>query len=123
VAERLATLTLATMAILLAGCDDPPVISGDPKRGRSEIHALGCGACHEIAGIRGALGRVGPPLLAVGRQAYIAGILPNTPDNLVAWLQNPPAIDPETAMPDLGLTVGQAQDIAAYLHTLRGSWP
>lgn len=111
-----------TVAMLLAGCDDPP-ISDDPERGRTEIRAFGCGACHEIAGIRGAAGRVGPPLLAVGRQAYIAGILPNTPDNLVTWLQDPPAIAPETAMPNLGLTAEQAQDITAYLYTLRGSWP
>lgn len=120
--ERISSFSLLTVALLLAGCDDPPT-NGDPERGRIEIRAFGCGACHEIAGVRGATGRVGPPLLAVGRHAYIAGILPNTPDNLVAWLQNPPAIDPKTAMPNLGLTAEQAQDITAYLYTLRGGWP
>jgi len=49
----------------------------------------------------------------------IAGELPNVPDNLVRWIMNPPAIEPGTAMPDLGLSKQQARDIAAYLYTLQ----
>jgi cytochrome c1 len=49
----------------------------------------------------------------------IAGELPNSPENLVRWLQHPKALEPHTAMPDLGLSTDQAQDIAAYLYTLR----
>lgn len=111
---------MISVAVLLPGCDRPET-GGDPERGEMAIRAFGCGACHEIAGIRGASGRVGPPLLAVKRQAYIAGLMPNTRENLAAWLQNPPAIAPDTAMPDLGITPVQARDIAAYLYTLRGS--
>jgi cytochrome c1 len=37
----------------------------------------------------------------------------------VRWVKNPPAVEPGTAMPDLGLNDGQAYDIAAYLYTLR----
>ena len=119
---RLAFISIISVVILLVGCDGP-VSEGNPDRGKAAIRAFGCGACHEIAGIRGAVGRVGPPLIAIGRQAYIAGILPNTPTNLRAWMQNPPAIAPNTAMPNLGITPDQARDIAAYLYTLRGSWP
>ena len=46
---------------------------------------------------------------------------------LVAWLRDPPAISPGTAMPNLDLTEAQARDMAAYLYTLgaRGAavWP
>jgi cytochrome c1 len=62
---------------------------------------------------------VGPPLILFGERTMIAGELPNTPDNLVRWLENPQMIENGTAMPDLGLTVDQAYDIAAYLYTLR----
>ena len=34
------------------------------------------------------------------------------------WILDPDAIEPGTAMPDLGLTVQQAQNIVAYLFTL-----
>jgi cytochrome c1 len=48
----------------------------------------------------------------------VAGELPNTPQNLVRWLENPPVIEPGTAMPNLGLSEQQARDIAAYLYTI-----
>jgi cytochrome c1 len=61
---------------------------------------------------------VAPPLDAFARRTFIAGILPNTPANLVRWVVDPQAVDPRTAMPKLGLTQAQAQDVAAYLYTL-----
>ena len=89
---------------------------GDPVRGGREIVAAGCGACHEIAGIAGARGRVGPPLTGFAQRAYIAGVVPNTADNLVQWIQNPQSIEPRTAMPNLGLDQQTARDIAAFLY-------
>ncbi len=62
---------------------------------------------------------VGPPLQKFGLRAYIGGVLPNTPDNLVRWLQDPPSVDPRTAMPNLGVSLAEAGDIAAHLYTLR----
>ena len=38
---------------------------------------------------------------------------------LTAWLRDPPALDPATAMPALGLSEPEAHDVAAYLYTLR----
>jgi cytochrome c1 len=49
----------------------------------------------------------------------IAGVMANTPDNLVAWLRAPQAAVPGNAMPDMGLSEQQARDAAAYLETLR----
>jgi cytochrome c len=95
------------------------VINGNPQHGKQLIQAYGCGACHIVPGIRQAQGLVGPPLILFSERTMIAGELPNTPDNLVRWLENPTAVEPATAMPDLGLTPDQAYDIAAYLYTLR----
>jgi cytochrome c1 len=64
---------------------------------------------------------VGPPLIYLSQRTLIAGQLPNTPENLVRWIENPKAIERHTAMPDLGLTEDQAYDVAAYLYTLRKS--
>lgn len=96
-----------------------PAIGGDPDRGAALIVAYGCGQCHTIPGIRAANGVVGPPLFFFSRRVYIAGELPNTPENLVRWVLDPPSVEPRTAMPALGLDEQQARDVAAYLYTLR----
>jgi mono/diheme cytochrome c family protein len=118
---------LATVAavVTLAGCGDAPTIpdhlriaGAEPERGRALILSYGCGTCHRIDGIRGARGTVGPPLDDFAQRSIVAGILPNTPRVLVAWLMDPPSIEPRTAMPAVGLDESQARDIAAYLYTL-----
>lgn len=99
-----------------------PVVSlpeADAERGRQAIVAYGCGACHRIPGIRRATGRVGPSLEDFRHQMFIAGVLPNTPENVAAWIDDPPAISPRTAMPDLGVTEEEARDIAAFLFEAR----
>ncbi len=92
---------------------------GNARRGATVIVAYGCGACHVIPGIHAANGMVGPPLMYMSRRTMIAGELPNTPENMVRWIKNPPSVEPGTAMPRLGLTDQQARDVAAYLYTLR----
>lgn len=94
------------------------VPGGDPQSGRAVIAAYGCGTCHTIPGVAGADATVGPPLIGLAKRSYIAGKLPNTPDNLVLWIQYPQEIDPGVAMPDLGVSEPAARDIAAYLYTL-----
>lgn len=117
---------LVMLALGIAGCTGGSstgpynvAIQGSPHAGRKLIVAKGCGSCHVIPGIYTARGLVGPPLYFFSRRTMIAGELPNTPDNLVRWLLDPKAVEPGTAMPQLGLTQQQAQDIAAYLYTLR----
>lgn len=94
-------------------------IRGNPHAGKQLIVSYGCGACHTIPGIYTARGVVGPPLMFFSRRTMIAGEIPNSPDNLVRWLKDPKAVEPGTAMPKLGLTQEQAQDVAAYLYTLQ----
>lgn len=94
---------------------------GDPQRGAELIQTYGCPACHTIPGIRGADALVGPPLNGWSERVYIAGAVANNPDNLLLWLQDPQAIEPGTAMPDMGVTQQDARDMGAYLYTLVGN--
>lgn len=95
------------------------VPDGDAGEGKRLVAVYNCGSCHTIPGIPGAAGNVGPPLTKFGIRVYIAGNLPNRPNNLIRWLRDPPAIEPGTAMPNLGLNEEEARNIAAYLYTLR----
>jgi putative membrane protein len=95
------------------------VTGGDLKRGEAAIFKYGCGSCHTIAGIANAHGLVGPPLTGVAARMYIAGVLPNTPENIVTWIKNPKAVDEKTVMPTLGVTDQDATDIAAYLYSTK----
>lgn len=92
---------------------------GDPRRGELAIERYGCGSCHTIPGVRGANGVVGPPMHHIARRHYLAGHLQNTPANLMTWIRHPQKIEPNTVMPEMGVTTSDARDIAAYLYTLR----
>jgi cytochrome c1 len=89
------------------------------ERGRIAIKAAGCAACHTVPGVRKALGNVGPPLTRIGDRTFIAGMLPNTPANLIRWIRFPQSVVPGNAMPDMNLSDSDARDIAAFLYTLR----
>jgi cytochrome c2 len=92
---------------------------GDPDHGPDLMIRYGCAGCHEIPGVRGPGGRVGPSLAQVGARVYVGGMLPNTPDNLVHWIVNPREINPKTAMPRTGISEAEARHVAAYLLSLR----
>jgi cytochrome c2 len=92
---------------------------GSPRRGKAAIGKYGCGTCHTIPGVAGASALVGPNLEQVASRMYVAGVLPNTPDNMIRWIQHPRDVDPLTAMPNLGVTDQDARDIAGYLYTLK----
>jgi cytochrome c1 len=91
----------------------------DAARGRKAIDQYACVTCHAIPGIVGPNAPVGPPLARIGTRGFVGGVLPNTPENMVRWLRHPQAVNPRSAMPDLGVTERDARDIAAYLSTLR----
>jgi cytochrome c len=92
---------------------------GNPHRGKEKIRYYGCSSCHVIPGIEEAVGKVGPPLEGFALRVYIAGEVPNTPDNLQHWIMNPHQIEQHTAMPEMGVSNADSKDIAAYLYTLR----
>lgn len=115
---------LAALAVLTAGCSEPGVPEhlrvpgGDRENGRRLVLAYDCGACHTIEGVLSARGIVGPKLEQFAQRTVLAGVVANVPRNLVPWLMDPPAINPGTAMPAMGIDEAQARDIAAFLYTL-----
>ena len=116
---RVAFMAGLALCAACAGAPTRVVQGGDARRGPAAIVRYGCGSCHVIPGVGSAVGMVGPPLTAFSRRAYIAGELPNTADNLVTWITVPQAIEPGTAMPNLGVDDRSARDIAAYLYAPR----
>lgn len=92
---------------------------GSVPRGRSAVGKYGCAACHTIPGIDGATANVGPPLDKVAVRQFLGGHLPNTPDNMVKWIQHPQSVDPKNVMPELSVSDQDARDLAAFLFTLR----
>jgi len=118
---RLRVFEVALVAALLSACSEgePPHAPGDVENGRLLLRQFGCGACHRISGVATAEGAVGPPLDGIAKRVYLAGRLPNTPENMTRWIRSPHAIDPQTTMPDLQVTPAHARDMTAYLYTLR----
>ena len=122
--EVIGMLAVTAATAGLVGCNTQQALSHpkiaatwNPSRGRALIGYYGCGSCHVIGGVEGANGRVGPPLTRYTRRYHqIAGVLPNTPANLVRWIMNPPKYVPGVDMPVLGIGVRGARDIAAYLY-------
>lgn len=101
--------TKAAAAVALTG--------GDPARAPALFRRYGCTGCHRIPGIPGADGQTGAPLAGLSKQIYVAGVLQNRPDNLVAWIVSPQSFSPQTAMPNTGISEQEARDLAAYLYS------
>jgi cytochrome c len=88
---------------------------GDPDRAPEHLRRFGCAGCHTIPGVPGANGLVGPPLQSLVKRVYV-GSVRNTPGNLVAWIVNPRALNPNTPMPVTGISEDAARDVAAFLY-------
>jgi cytochrome c oxidase subunit 2 len=55
----------------------------------------------------------------MSRDTLGSGAIPNTPDNLNAWIGDPNTFKPGTLMPAMHLTDRQNAQITAYLLTLK----
>jgi cytochrome c2 len=114
----LTALLLAAAA--LTGCSNPYPLDRQHNSNKEAsapnlMIQYGCPTCHVIPGVPGAVGKVGPSLNDLAQRSYLAGTLENSPGNLVHWIQHPQQIHPGTAMPEMGVTVSDAQAIAAFL--------
>ncbi len=94
------------------------VPQGDPLQAPQAIQKYGCGSCHAIPGVAGAEGTVGPKLTNISERSFLAGELPNTPDNLILWIQHPQHVKPGNDMPEMGVSDADARNIAAYLYSM-----
>jgi cytochrome c len=105
--------------LVLGACSERPTpIAGDATNGRLLLQQFGCITCHRVSGVAGRQQEIGPPLDGAALRVYLAGHLPNNPEQLVAFIRDPQALVPGTTMPTVGLTESQARDIAAYLWSL-----
>jgi cytochrome c len=97
-----------------------PPLAGDPEAGRVALERMGCAACHAIEGVRAPGGRAAPPLNDLRFKRYLAGRLPNTPENAVRFIVDPQGVSPGSAMPNLGVVDVEARNMVAYLYRLGG---
>lgn len=104
----------------VAGQRQPPAApTGLAMRGQQIYESQSCGNCHAITG-SGSNARIGPNLTHVAsRPAIAGGVLPNTPDNMRRWLENPQAIKPGSMMPNYRFSSDELQALTAYIESLR----
>ena len=108
------SVALLACAGSLVACKQPPEPRHVPDA--KAIERAGCGACHEIPGLDWPSGRTGPSLVGFDDIGPIAGALPNTAENLAAFVRNAPAAKPGSTMPVMPLSEDEARDVAAYLY-------
>lgn len=110
-----------------AGQTPAPTGGGDTQasadKGKELFASKGCGACHAVKNVPGAVGTIGPALDGIGnataRPNIAGGALKNTPENMAKWLKNPPALKPGTQMPNLNLGDAEIASLVAFLSTLK----
>ena len=89
------------------------------QQGRRVFEEQACMNCHNISGTV-ANGRYGPDLTHFGSRATLAsGIVPNTPENVLTWINDPSDLKPGALMPAMHLTDTQNKQLVAYLKSLQ----
>ncbi len=91
----------------------------DAEAGKAVFISKGCTGCHTVQGIPEAQGKVGPELTHQASNPSIAGVLPNTQENLREFLKDPAAVKPGTVMPNMALTDREIEALTAFLRTLK----
>jgi cytochrome c oxidase subunit II len=94
--------------------DDPAVVDG-----KESFLAQTCVNCHQVRGTP-ARGTYAPDLThLMSRRTLAAGMVPNTPDELRRWVDDPQQVKPGCLMPAFGLSKTDRDLIVGYLMTLR----
>ena len=109
----------ADFAAWIAHQKSPAMESADATEGRAVFQGNACINCHTVAGTV-ATGRFGPDLTHLASRDTIAsGSLPNTPENLRTWVDNPGLYKPGVLMPPMHLNPHDLDAVTKYLTTLR----
>jgi mono/diheme cytochrome c family protein len=106
------------------------IAGADLGKGRQLVETKGCGSCHVFSGVA-AVPSSNPPAMdgkAFDRGHKLAPDLRVTRDRMtsarvVAWLKDPKAVKPDTAMPTIALTDAEVKDLAGYIMTVELSAP
>jgi cytochrome c oxidase subunit 2 len=89
------------------------------RRGRDVFMQARCAGCHAIRG-SAAAGQIAPDLTHIATRSTLgAGTLPNTRENLAAWIRDPQRFKPGNQMPPNPLAADELEALVAYLGTLR----
>lgn len=107
----------------LAPASPDPTVAAEGKRLFMKNQ---CATCHAIRG-EGPAGNIGPDLTHLGSRLTIAaGIMDNTEENLVKWIQDPYHYKPGNTMYKAGyvpfkvkLAENDILTLAKYLHSLK----
>lgn len=115
------------IAAYLVPDDSPeePAPSGDLEAGRKVLESKGCMTCHAFGGVAGLTVSALPVSLTpseLARGKVLAPDLRHTrsrqrPSQTAAWLRDPKALKPDTAMPTIPLRDTEIRDVVAFLHT------
>ena len=90
-----------------------------PRRGRDVFMQARCAGCHTVRGTEAA-GQIAPDLTHIATRSTLgAGTLPNTAENLAAWIRDPQRVKPGNQMPPTLLSDDDLRALVAYLETLR----
>jgi cytochrome c oxidase subunit 2 len=97
----------------------PPPATPQTVRGKQLMETLTCAMCHTVQGTQ-AQGKRAPDLTHLAsRRTLAAGTLPNTPENLASWIQDPHKHKPGVNMPAHQLSGEDLAALVAYLGTLK----
>ena len=78
-----------------------------------------CGSCHQIRGTLAAATSAPDLSHLASRRSLGAGLLPNTPGTLAAWIDNAHNLKPDCLMPNQQLTGADLSDVLEYLELQR----
>jgi cytochrome c oxidase subunit 2 len=95
--------------------------STDPQleAARSRFLSLNCINCHTVSGTAAA-GTFGPDLShLMSRTTLASGMIPNTAENLRAWVKDPQAIKHGNLMPNMQLNPRELDEVVTYLASLK----
>jgi len=109
----------ADFAAWVAGQRHPAMQNTSASEGSAVFQRNACVNCHTVSGTA-AKGTFGPDLSHVASRATIAsGSVPNTPENLRAFVDNPAHFKPGALMPSMHLSDHDLGAVTQYLMTLR----
>ena len=90
----------------------------DSERAGQVAFQAQCAQCHTVRGTA-ARGKQAPDLTHFGSRVSLAAeSLPNTPENLARWLQDPQEVKPANLMPRQNLSPSAIEQLTAYLTSL-----
>jgi cytochrome c oxidase subunit 2 len=86
---------------------------------RATFLSLSCVNCHAVSGTT-ATGTFGPDLSHLMSRATLgSGVIPNTPENLRAWVKDPQAMKRGNLMPNMQLNSRELDEVVTYLSSLK----